>query len=149
MDESHISSSLRGALVMPTFMRRMSDSKPISPSGLLRVKVMAMMPRARPNHESPVPTPSLRCRRWSCWRQWLHARHGTRSYGAGKALDCSHGWRVLPLSMRATTLWIVPMRAAPSPYCPLSTPPSALWRIRWISCYPWSIWGKKTLGALA
>ena len=26
-------------------------------------------------------------------RQRLHAHHGTRSQGAGKALDCSHGWR--------------------------------------------------------
>ncbi len=36
------------ALFMPTFMRRMSDRKPISPWALLRVKVMAMMSRSWP-----------------------------------------------------------------------------------------------------
>ena len=28
-----------------------------------------------------------------CRRQRLHAHHYTRSHGAGKTLDCSHGWR--------------------------------------------------------
>ena len=40
-----------------------------------------------------APTLSLRCSCLSFSRQMLHAHHGTRSHGAGKALDCSHGWR--------------------------------------------------------
>ena len=48
VDELPTSGNLRRAWVMPTFMRRMSDKKPISPWGLLRDRVMAEMPRSWP-----------------------------------------------------------------------------------------------------
>jgi hypothetical protein len=48
VDESPNNNNLRRARVMPKFMRRMSDRKSISPWGLLRVKVMAMMSRSWP-----------------------------------------------------------------------------------------------------
>jgi len=48
VDEPLTSNSLSRARVMSSFMRRMSDKKPISPWGLLRVSVMAMMSRSRP-----------------------------------------------------------------------------------------------------